>query len=148
MNLTVHSAPQLRKAKQEVIKREFLSIAGARWIPRESLPKDHYFFSRENIASGKPEMTELTWLNWMVSVTARLLEVTIVVLTAILAQRVTRLLQPYLPSEWRRCQEDLRGIVEPRAAMHMRVTSLAYVGHRSQKEDTGSSILITSLPAA
>ena len=52
----------------KIIKSHFLKIKGAKWIERDSLPKDDYFFSRENISSGKPDFEELNWLNWMVRI--------------------------------------------------------------------------------
>ncbi|KAJ9149489.1 putative Alpha methylacyl-CoA racemase [Pleurostoma richardsiae] len=55
---------ELRTSKLKIIREAFESVPGARWIPRESLPKDHYFFSRERIASGEPDFEELRWLNW------------------------------------------------------------------------------------
>jgi hypothetical protein len=56
-----------RDEKLKITREAFETVPGARWIPRESLPKDHYFFTRENIASGVPEFEELRWLNWHVS---------------------------------------------------------------------------------
>lgn len=62
----VHRPAAMRKGKLDMIREAFLKIKGARWIPRDSLPKDHYFFSRERISSGTPDFEELRWLNWMV----------------------------------------------------------------------------------
>lgn len=56
-----------RREKLKMIRDAFETVPGARWIPRDSLPKDHYMFSREKIASGVPEFEELRWLNWLVS---------------------------------------------------------------------------------
>lgn len=55
-----------RYEKLRIIREAFETVPGARWIPRDSLPKDHYMFSREKIAAGVPEFEELRWLNWHV----------------------------------------------------------------------------------
>ncbi|KAK9774023.1 putative Vanillyl-alcohol oxidase [Seiridium cardinale] len=68
---TVYGPEKNRQEKLKVIREAFETVPGARWIPRSSLPKDHYFFSRENISSGVPEFEELKWLNWHASIAPR-----------------------------------------------------------------------------
>ncbi|KAH7147151.1 vanillyl-alcohol oxidase [Dactylonectria estremocensis] len=60
----VYGPKKNRDEKLKMIRDAFETVPGARWIPRDSLPKDHYMFSREKIASGIPEFEELRWLNW------------------------------------------------------------------------------------
>ncbi|KAI1618243.1 vanillyl-alcohol oxidase [Exophiala viscosa] len=61
---STYGPKEARQIKLKAIREAFETVPGARWIPRESLPKDHYFFSREKISSGVPEFEELRWLNW------------------------------------------------------------------------------------
>ncbi|KAJ9493574.1 hypothetical protein H2202_010948 [Exophiala xenobiotica] len=64
---TTYGPKEARSIKLKAIREAFEKVPGARWIPRESLPKDHYFFSREKISSGVPEFEELRWLNWHIA---------------------------------------------------------------------------------
>ncbi|OCL11140.1 vanillyl alcohol oxidase [Glonium stellatum] len=55
----------IRKYKLDIIDKEFKKIAGARKIDPTTLPKDEYFWSRDRIAAGIPDLEELLWVNWM-----------------------------------------------------------------------------------
>ncbi|KAF2263005.1 FAD-linked oxidase-like protein [Lojkania enalia] len=55
----------VRKHKLEIIDREFKRVPGARRIDPSTLPADEYFWSRDRIASGTPDLVELAWVNWM-----------------------------------------------------------------------------------
>ncbi|OQV05102.1 FAD binding domain-containing protein [Cladophialophora immunda] len=61
---TTYGPKEVRAQKLKVVREAFEKVPGARWIPRDSLPDDHYFFTRERISSGVPEFEELKWLNW------------------------------------------------------------------------------------
>lgn len=54
-----------RKYKLDVIHQEFLKIPGARRIDPSTLPPNEYFWSRDKIAAGIPDLEELLWVNWM-----------------------------------------------------------------------------------
>lgn len=55
---------QIRQYKLEIVEREFMKIAGARRIDPATLPRDDYFWSRDQIAAGVPDLEELRWVNW------------------------------------------------------------------------------------
>lgn len=55
----------IRQYKLDIIDAEFKKVPGARRIDPSTLPKDAYFWSRDRIASGIPEIHELRWVNWM-----------------------------------------------------------------------------------
>jgi hypothetical protein len=55
----------IRKFKLDIIDAEFYKIPGCKKIPPSSLPADEYFWSRDRIASGTPDLEELKWVNWM-----------------------------------------------------------------------------------
>ncbi|RFU35028.1 hypothetical protein B7463_g1275, partial [Scytalidium lignicola] len=55
----------IRKYKLDIIDKEFKKIPGARRIDPATLPKDEYFWSRDNIAAGVPDLEELLWVNWV-----------------------------------------------------------------------------------
>ncbi|KAJ5629132.1 vanillyl-alcohol oxidase [Penicillium herquei] len=59
-----YGPPEIRKYKLEIIDKEFTKIPGARRIDPSTLPKDDYFWVRDKIASGVPEIEELRWVNW------------------------------------------------------------------------------------
>ena len=61
---TNYGPKEIRQHKLELIKREFLKVAGARWIDPATLPKTDYFWSRDRIASGTPDFEELLQVNW------------------------------------------------------------------------------------
>ncbi|KAK3114692.1 hypothetical protein LTR53_006743 [Teratosphaeriaceae sp. CCFEE 6253] len=54
----------IRQYKLDIIHKEFTSIPGARRIDPATIPKDNYFWSRDNIAAGVPDLEELLWCNW------------------------------------------------------------------------------------
>ncbi|KAK4934281.1 hypothetical protein LTR10_024400 [Elasticomyces elasticus] len=55
----------IRQYKLDIIHKEFMKVQGAKRIDPASLPKDHYFWSRDRIASGEPDFEELSYLNWV-----------------------------------------------------------------------------------
>lgn len=54
----------IRKYKLDIIHKEFMKIPGARRIDPTTLPANDYFWVRDRIASGVPEIEELRWVNW------------------------------------------------------------------------------------
>jgi hypothetical protein len=54
----------IRQYKLDIVHKEFMKIPGARRIDPASLPKDDYFWSRDRIAAGIPDLEELRWVNW------------------------------------------------------------------------------------
>lgn len=55
----------VRKFKLDLIDAEFHKIPGCRKIDPSTLSADEYFWSRDRIASGTPDLEELKWVNWM-----------------------------------------------------------------------------------
>jgi hypothetical protein len=55
---------QIRQYKLDIVHKEFMKIPGARPIDPSTLPKDDYFWSRDRIAAGIPDLEELKWVNW------------------------------------------------------------------------------------
>ncbi|KAF2710045.1 vanillyl alcohol oxidase [Pleomassaria siparia CBS 279.74] len=55
----------IRKYKLDVIDAEFHKIPGCRKIDPSKMPADEYFWSRDRIASGTPDLEELKWVNWV-----------------------------------------------------------------------------------
>ncbi|KAF2865470.1 hypothetical protein BDV95DRAFT_507015 [Massariosphaeria phaeospora] len=55
----------IRKLKLDLIDSAFKQIRGAKKIDPATLPADEYFWSRDRIASGTPDLEELKWVNWM-----------------------------------------------------------------------------------
>lgn len=55
----------IRGHKLDIIDKEFRRIPGCRRIDPATLPADEYFWSRDRIASGTPDLEELKWVNWM-----------------------------------------------------------------------------------
>ena len=60
-----YGPPQFRKFKLDMVHSEFMKIPGARRIDPSTLPPDEYFWSRDRIAAGIPDLEELAWVNWM-----------------------------------------------------------------------------------
>jgi len=59
-----YGPPEIRKYKLDIIHKEFMKIPGARRIDPNTLSVDDYFWSRDRIASGVPDIEELRWVNW------------------------------------------------------------------------------------
>ncbi|KAF2014751.1 vanillyl alcohol oxidase [Aaosphaeria arxii CBS 175.79] len=55
----------IRKFKLDIVDAEFHKIPGCRKIDSKTLPAGEYFWSRDRIASGTPDLEELRWVNWM-----------------------------------------------------------------------------------
>ncbi|KAI7968362.1 hypothetical protein EIK77_010532 [Talaromyces pinophilus] len=55
---------EIRQYKLDIIHKEFSKIPGARRIDPATLPKTDYFWSRDRIAAGIPDLEELRWVNW------------------------------------------------------------------------------------
>lgn len=62
---TTYGQSHIRKYKLDIVHREFLRVPGAKKIDTSTLPKDHYFWARDRVASGIPDLQELDWLNWL-----------------------------------------------------------------------------------
>jgi FAD linked oxidases, C-terminal domain len=60
-----YGPPHIRKYKLDIIDQEFKKIPGARKIGPSTLPEDEYFWSRDRIAAGVPDLVELLWVNWV-----------------------------------------------------------------------------------
>ncbi|KAF2733890.1 FAD-linked oxidase-like protein [Polyplosphaeria fusca] len=60
-----YGPPQIRKYKLDIVDAEFRKIEGYRKIDPATLPKEEYFWSRDKIAAGIPDLEELAWVNWM-----------------------------------------------------------------------------------
>lgn len=59
-----YGPPHIRSHKLALIDAEFKRIPGARKIDPATLPDDEYFWSRDRVASGVPDIHELKWVNW------------------------------------------------------------------------------------
>ncbi|KUI57795.1 Vanillyl-alcohol oxidase [Cytospora mali] len=55
----------IRKYKLEIIDKEFKKVKGCRKIDPATLPEDEYFWSRDRVATGVPDIQELSWVNWV-----------------------------------------------------------------------------------
>lgn len=55
----------IRRYKLDIIDKEFKRVPGARRIDPSTLPEDEYFWSRDRIAAGIPDLHELLWVNWV-----------------------------------------------------------------------------------
>lgn len=55
----------IRRHKLDIIDKEFRRIPGCKRIDPSKLPADDYFWARDRIASGQPDLEELKWVNWM-----------------------------------------------------------------------------------
>uniref|UniRef100_A0A093Y2F0 Vanillyl-alcohol oxidase n=1 Tax=Talaromyces marneffei PM1 TaxID=1077442 RepID=A0A093Y2F0_TALMA len=61
---TCYGPKEVRQLKLDTIHREFTKIPGAKRIDPSTLPPTDYFWSRDKIASGEPDLEELAWVNW------------------------------------------------------------------------------------
>lgn len=55
----------IRKYKLDIIAAEFAKVPGSRRVDPATLPPDEYFWVRDRIASGVPDIQELRWVNWV-----------------------------------------------------------------------------------
>lgn len=55
----------IRKHKLDIIAAEFGKIPGSRRIDPATQPPDEYFWVRDRVASGVPDIQELRWVNWV-----------------------------------------------------------------------------------
>ncbi|KAG4418763.1 hypothetical protein IFR04_008125 [Cadophora malorum] len=62
---TAYGPAHIRKHKLELIHREFMSIPNAKKIDPDTILKSHYFWARDRISSGTPDLQEIDWLNWV-----------------------------------------------------------------------------------
>ncbi|KAJ4298800.1 hypothetical protein N0V88_003833 [Collariella sp. IMI 366227] len=60
-----YGPPLIRAHKLALIDREFRRIPGARRIDPSTLPEDEYFWARDRVARGVPDIQDLCWLNWV-----------------------------------------------------------------------------------
>lgn len=60
-----YGPPHIRQHKLGIIDAEFRRVPGARRVDPATLPADEYFWSRDRIASGVPDLHELRWVNWV-----------------------------------------------------------------------------------
>ncbi|KAI1505580.1 hypothetical protein F5X99DRAFT_248887 [Biscogniauxia marginata] len=60
-----YGPPHIRQYKLSIIDAEFKRVAGARRIDPATLPADEYFWARDRVAAGVPDIQELKWVNWM-----------------------------------------------------------------------------------
>jgi hypothetical protein len=54
----------IRAYKLAIVDAEFRKIPGAKKVDPKELPADEYFWSRDRIAAGIPDIHELRWVNW------------------------------------------------------------------------------------
>ncbi|KAJ5893785.1 vanillyl-alcohol oxidase [Penicillium taxi] len=55
---------EIRQYKLDIVHKEFMKIPGARLIDPKTIPAEDYFWSRDRIARGTPDVQELRWVNW------------------------------------------------------------------------------------
>ncbi|KAI0007142.1 putative vanilly-alcohol oxidase [Xylariaceae sp. FL0662B] len=60
-----YGPPHIRQYKLSIIDAEFKRVSGARRIDPATLPPDEYFWARDRVAAGIPDIQELRWVNWM-----------------------------------------------------------------------------------
>lgn len=54
----------IRAHKLALVDAEFRRIPGARRVDPAALPADEYFWARDRVARGVPDIHELRWVNW------------------------------------------------------------------------------------
>ncbi|KAI2606760.1 vanillyl alcohol oxidase [Hypoxylon sp. NC1633] len=60
-----YGPPHIRQYKLDIIDAEFKKVPGSCRIDPSMLPPDEYFWARDRIAAGIPDIHELRWVNWM-----------------------------------------------------------------------------------
>lgn len=56
---------QIRKYKLDIVDAEFHKVPGCKRIDPSTLPPDEYFWVRDRVAAGVPDIQELSWVNWV-----------------------------------------------------------------------------------
>jgi hypothetical protein len=62
---TAYGPPHIRAHKLSLIDSEFHRVPGCRRIDPSTLDEDDYFWARDRIASGTPDIHDLRWVNWV-----------------------------------------------------------------------------------
>lgn len=60
-----YGPPHIRQHKLALIDAEFMKVPGARRIDPATLPPTEYFWVRDRVAAGIPDIFELRWLDWV-----------------------------------------------------------------------------------
>ncbi|KAH8899922.1 FAD-linked oxidase-like protein [Thozetella sp. PMI_491] len=60
-----YGPPHIRKYKLDIIDAEFKRVPGAKRIDPATIPENEYFWARDRVAAGIPDIRELKWVNWM-----------------------------------------------------------------------------------
>lgn len=60
-----YGPPHIRAHKLGIIDEEFRRVPGCRKIDPAALPEDEYFWARDRVAAGVPDIHELRWVNWV-----------------------------------------------------------------------------------
>ena len=60
-----YGPPHIRKYKLDIVDAEFKRVPGAKRIDPATLPEDEYFWARDRVAAGVPDIRELKWVNWV-----------------------------------------------------------------------------------
>ncbi|KAI0018965.1 hypothetical protein F4780DRAFT_793775 [Xylariomycetidae sp. FL0641] len=55
----------IRAHKLALVDAEFGRVPGARRLDPATLPADEYFWARDRVAAGVPDVQELKWVNWV-----------------------------------------------------------------------------------
>ena len=59
-----YGPPHIRAYKLAIVDAEFLKIPGAKKADPAALSADEYYWSRDRVAAGIPDIQELRWVNW------------------------------------------------------------------------------------
>ena len=59
-----YGPPHIRGYKLAIIDAEFRKVPGAKRIDSTTLPEDEYYWARDRVARGVPDIQELAWVNW------------------------------------------------------------------------------------
>ncbi|KAI0593941.1 hypothetical protein F4775DRAFT_606945 [Biscogniauxia sp. FL1348] len=62
---TAYGPAHIRRHKLAIVDAEFGRVAGARRVDGAGLPADEYFWARDRVAAGVPDIHELRWVNWL-----------------------------------------------------------------------------------